>query len=67
MDSYNPRINSWLKTKSLPRGGQSGSLSSLAATKLGSIAIQAALSRARVDPALVEEVFFGNVLSANLG
>ncbi|KAG6551651.1 hypothetical protein Mapa_006737 [Marchantia paleacea] len=50
-----------------PMGGQSGSLSSLASTKLGSIAIQAALSRAGVDPALVEEVFFGNVLSANLG
>ena len=26
-----------------------------------------ALKRARVDPSLVEEVFFGNVLSANLG
>ena len=27
----------------------------------------AALKRANVDPSLVEEVFFGNVLSANLG
>lgn len=26
-----------------------------------------ALKRAKVDPSLVEEVFFGNVLSANLG
>lgn len=26
-----------------------------------------ALARANLDPALVQEVFFGNVLSANLG
>ncbi|KAL3519257.1 hypothetical protein ACH5RR_017406 [Cinchona calisaya] len=50
-----------------PMGGLLGSLSSLSATKLGSLAIQSALKRANVDPALVQEVFFGNVLSANLG
>lgn len=31
------------------------------------IVILGALKRASVDPSLVEEVFFGNVLSANLG
>ncbi|GFZ05406.1 acetoacetyl-CoA thiolase 2 [Actinidia rufa] len=50
-----------------PMGGFLGSLSSLPATKLGSIAISSALKRANVDPSLVQEVFFGNVLSANLG
>ncbi|KAI9176337.1 hypothetical protein LWI28_001527 [Acer negundo] len=50
-----------------PMGGFLGSLSSLPATKLGSIAIEAALKRANVDPSLVQEVIFGNVLSANLG
>ncbi|XP_050206077.1 acetyl-CoA acetyltransferase 2 [Mercurialis annua] len=50
-----------------PMGGFLGSLSSLSATKLGSIAIQAALKRANIDPSLVQEVIFGNVLSANLG
>nr|AQT03467.1 acetyl-CoA acetyltransferase [Ginkgo biloba] len=50
-----------------PIGGLSGSLSTLSATKLGSIAIEAALKRAGVEPRLVQEVFFGNVLSANLG
>ncbi|CAJ2633557.1 unnamed protein product [Trifolium pratense] len=50
-----------------PMGGFLGSLSSVPATKLGSIAIEAALKRANVDPSLVQEVFFGNVLSANLG
>ncbi|MCO5569090.1 hypothetical protein L7F22_022797 [Adiantum nelumboides] len=50
-----------------PMGSLSGSLSALPATKLGSIAIQGALNRAGVHPELVEEVFFGNVLSANVG
>ncbi|KAF7803882.1 acetyl-CoA acetyltransferase, cytosolic 1-like isoform X1 [Senna tora] len=50
-----------------PMGGLLGTLSSLSATELGSVAIQAALKRAQVDPSLVQEVFFGNVLSANLG
>ncbi|PUZ57696.1 hypothetical protein GQ55_5G449900 [Panicum hallii var. hallii] len=50
-----------------PIGALLGSLSSLPATKLGSIAIQGALRKANVDPALVQEVFMGNVLSANLG
>ncbi|RAL41475.1 hypothetical protein DM860_010269 [Cuscuta australis] len=50
-----------------PMGAFLGSLSSLSATKLGSIAIESALKRANVEPSLVEEVFFGNVLSANLG
>lgn len=50
-----------------PMGGFLGALSSLPATKLGSVAIQSALKRANVDPSLVQEVYFGNVLSANLG
>jgi acetyl-CoA C-acetyltransferase len=50
-----------------PIGGFLGALSSLPATKLGSLAIQGALKKANVDPTLVQEVFFGNVLSANLG
>ncbi|TYI24616.1 hypothetical protein ES332_A06G247600v1 [Gossypium tomentosum] len=50
-----------------PMGGFLGSLSSSSATHLGSLAIKAALQRANLDPSLVQEVFFGNVLSANLG
>ncbi|CAA7397888.1 unnamed protein product [Spirodela intermedia] len=50
-----------------PMGDFLGALSSLPATKLGSVAIASALKRANVDPAHVQEVFFGNVLSANLG
>ncbi|KNA19190.1 hypothetical protein SOVF_063750 [Spinacia oleracea] len=50
-----------------PMGGFLGTLSSLPATKLGSVAIEGALKRANIDPSLVQEVIFGNVLSANLG
>jgi len=51
-----------------PLGSFLGSLSSLSATQLGSHAIKAAIERAEgIKPSDVEEVFFGNVLSANLG
>ncbi|KAF5190587.1 3-ketoacyl-CoA thiolase [Thalictrum thalictroides] len=66
-ESVNPRDVCVVGVARTPMGGFLGALSSLPATKLGSIAIQSALKRANVDPSLVQEVFFGNVLSANLG
>ena len=50
-----------------PIGSFGGALSGLSATKLGAKAIKGALSKAGVDPKEVNEVFMGNVLSANLG
>ncbi|KAK3694609.1 Thiolase, N-terminal domain-containing protein [Podospora appendiculata] len=51
-----------------PVGSFLGSLSSLTAIQLGSHAIKSALERVpEIKPEDVEEVFFGNVLSANLG
>jgi len=50
-----------------PIGSFGGSLSGLTATRLGAEAIKGALSKAGVDPSQVDEVFMGNVLSANLG
>ncbi|KAI1772685.1 acetyl-CoA acetyltransferase [Hypoxylon cercidicola] len=51
-----------------PVGSFLGTLSSLSATQLGSHAIKAAVERVpQIKPEDVEEVFFGNVLSANLG
>jgi acetyl-CoA C-acetyltransferase len=44
-----------------------GGLSSIPATQLGSIAIKGALEKAKLDPAKVEQVIMGNVLSAGLG
>ncbi|MBV8253203.1 MAG: acetyl-CoA C-acyltransferase [Chitinophaga sp.] len=50
-----------------PIGSFNGGLSGIAATKLGSIVIKAALERAGVAADQVNEVYMGNVISANLG
>ncbi len=50
-----------------PIGSFGGSLSSLSATQLGSHAVKVAISTAGIDPKLIEEVYLGNVVSANLG
>jgi len=50
-----------------PIGSFGGALSSLTATQLGAEAIKGALGKAGVDASQVDEVFMGNVLSANLG
>lgn len=50
-----------------PMGGFMGALSSLSATKLGSIAIKGALDKINLDYKEVQEVLMGNVLQANVG
>ncbi|MEQ6120875.1 acetyl-CoA C-acyltransferase [Reichenbachiella sp. MALMAid0571] len=50
-----------------PIGSFGGALASVAATKLGSVAIRGALDKSGVEASLVDEVFMGNVVSANLG
>ena len=50
-----------------PIGKFQGSLSELSATKLGAIMVKEAVSRAKVDPAKVDECIMGNVVSAGLG
>jgi acetyl-CoA C-acetyltransferase len=50
-----------------PIGSFGGALSTLSATDLGAAAIKGALSRAAVQPDQVQEVYMGNVVSANLG
>jgi acetyl-CoA C-acetyltransferase len=50
-----------------PIGSFGGSLVSLSATQLGAIAVKGAITRIGLDPKLVQEVFFGNVISAGLG
>jgi acetyl-CoA C-acetyltransferase len=50
-----------------PIGSFGGSLAGLSATALGSKAIAGALAAANVLPDQVQEVFMGNVVSANLG
>jgi acetyl-CoA C-acetyltransferase len=50
-----------------PMGSFLGSLSEVSATALGSAAIKGALEKGGIKPELVDEVFMGNVLQANLG
>jgi acetyl-CoA C-acetyltransferase len=50
-----------------PVGSFNGSLASLPASKLGEIAIKAALERAKVQPGEVSEVILGQVLTAAQG
>ena len=50
-----------------PIGGFNGSLSSIPATKLGSIVIKEAIKRAGIKAREVEQVIMGNVLPAGLG
>ena len=50
-----------------PIGSFQSALGSVPATKLGSVAIQEAVSRAGVDPTDVQEVYMGNVCIAASG
>ncbi len=50
-----------------PMGSLGGALSSLSAPQLGAIAIKGAIEKAGIDPQIVEEVYFGNVVSAGVG
>ncbi|MCF0054399.1 acetyl-CoA C-acyltransferase [Dyadobacter sp. CY356] len=50
-----------------PIGSFGGSLSSVPATRLGAAAIRGALEKSKIDPASVQEVYMGNVISSNLG
>ena len=50
-----------------PIGAFQGALSGLSAPELGAIAIEGAISRADLDPDLVDQTFFGNVLTAGVG
>src|SRR6201996_8882307 len=50
-----------------PIGSFGGSLAGFSATQLGSIVIKSAVEKAGLKPEQVQEVYMGNVLSANLG
>ncbi|MEO5911710.1 MAG: acetyl-CoA C-acyltransferase [Pelobium sp.] len=50
-----------------PIGSFAGSLASFSATQLGGFAIKGAIEKAGIKAEQVQEVFMGNVLSANLG
>jgi len=50
-----------------PVGSFNGSLKTFTAPQLGTFALKHALESAKIDPAVVEEVYFGNVVQAGVG
>lgn len=56
-----------VSAKRTPIGGLLGNLSHLSATRLGATAIRSAYEDISLDPAAIDSVYMGNVLSANLG
>ncbi len=50
-----------------PIGSFGGALAALTAPQLGATAIKSAIERAGIQPTDVQEVYMGNVLSANIG
>ncbi|QUJ69340.1 acetyl-CoA C-acetyltransferase (plasmid) [Photobacterium sp. GJ3] len=53
--------------KRTPIGSFNGSLKSVSPAQLAAVAIKAALTQAKVDPAKVDEVILGNVIGAGQG
>lgn len=56
-----------VSAKRTPIGSWGGALSKFSAIELGSMAIKGALKAGKVKATAVDEVFMGNVVSANLG
>jgi len=50
-----------------PIGSFGGSLANISATQLGAIAIKSAVEKSGLKPDQIQEVYMGNVMSANLG
>lgn len=53
--------------KRTPIGSFNGMLSSFTAPQLGSIVIKSLLEESKIDPSQIDEVIFGNVLTAGIG
>ncbi|OBZ71964.1 Acetyl-CoA acetyltransferase B, mitochondrial [Grifola frondosa] len=50
-----------------PVGSINGALKTLTAPQLGIVALKHAFEQSKVDPAVVEEIYFGNVVQAGVG
>ena len=67
MDDHNHNEAVILSAARTPLGRFQGALSGIPATKLGAIAVRAAVERAGINAADVEEVLMGNVVQAGEG
>ena len=50
-----------------PVGSINGALKTLTAPQLGVVALKHAFDKSKVDPKVVEEIYFGNVVQAGVG
>ncbi|TCD71289.1 erg10, acetyl-CoA C-acetyltransferase [Steccherinum ochraceum] len=50
-----------------PVGSFNGALKSVSATELGIVALKHAFEQSKIDPAVIEEIYFGNVVQAGVG
>jgi len=62
-----PREAVILGSARTPQGKFLGALSALTAAELGKLAVKAALERSKINPADIDEVILGNVISAGVG
>jgi len=53
--------------KRTPVGSFMGALANVPAPQLGAVAVKAALEQAGLKPEQINELIFGNVVSANIG
>lgn len=66
-NTQSPREAVIVAASRTPVGSINGSLKTLTAPQLGVVALKHALENAKVDPAAVEEIYFGNVVQAGVG
>ena len=56
-----------VSAKRTPIGGLLGNLAHLSATQMGALAVKGAYESIGLDPSLIDSIYMGNVLSANVG
>ena len=65
--TFGPREAVIVAASRTPIGSLNGTLKSLTATELGTVALKHAFDKYNVPPEEVEEIFFGNVIQAGVG
>jgi len=67
LSTFGPREAVIVAASRTPVGSFNGTLKSLTATELGTVALKHAFDKYNVPPEEVEEIFFGNVVQAGVG
>lgn len=65
--SYSPHEVVIVAASRTPVGSMNGALKALSAPQLGVVALKHAFETSKVDPKVVEEIYFGNVVQAGVG